>query len=467
VSKDFLTFPVQRGQFKVSVESDGVIVDKDETVIKPPVLGWIWEFTILDIVADGAEVDKNDVLVIFDDSQVEKERINAMTALENQKAEYNKLIARQEDLQTRLEADLEKARLDLKLKQNQMKSIRFEAKIKQEQLKLEHYKVELRVEDLTKRLKLQAKIAEEERKSQKLRIKQAEIRVNRAEEHLKKLILKAPKDGTAILKESWRGKPEKGKTVGIWEPLMGITSMQDLQVECQINEIDIKKVKEGMPARIELYSAPGTVFECEVSEVAKLAKEDRKSAGIKKFQVYIDVKDENPLIRPGYSARVTILSKTVEDTLYIPLESVFPIPEDEKEKEQDREGTPSVMKTDTDMTETDSDGPGDEPGDTTGDEREDDQSSDDDVEVEKETEDDTSGAEITEKEMVAFVFENGHPKKKFITVGIENDNFIQVLSGLKEGDNVTLRDPEKSLRKLGEENQKDSPGTPGKRDATP
>jgi multidrug efflux pump subunit AcrA (membrane-fusion protein) len=107
--------------------------------------------------------------------------------------------------------------------------------------------------------------------------------------------------------------------------LPDITSMQ---VQTEVNEMDVEKIKIGQPVSISLDAVPDVSFKGKVSKIGSLAehkvsKVSGKRTGVKVFEVLVDVVDADPRLRPGLSANATILIDEVKNVTYAPVESVF------------------------------------------------------------------------------------------------------------------------------------------------
>ena len=130
------------------------------------------------------------------------------------------------------------------------------------------------------------------------------------------------------------GRPEDGKKVGVGDtpfqgqPLMYLPDISTMQVETEINEMDVEKLKPGQPVTIALDAVPDAKFKGKVATVGNLAehkvsKVSGRRTGVKVFNVTIDVLDADPRLRPGLSANAEILIDELNSVTYVPVEAVF------------------------------------------------------------------------------------------------------------------------------------------------
>lgn len=130
------------------------------------------------------------------------------------------------------------------------------------------------------------------------------------------------------------GRPEDGKKVEVGmtpyegQPLMYLPDITTMQVETEINEMDVQKIKTGQPVTITLDAVPDVTFKGKVATIGSLAqhkvsKVSGKRTGVKVFDVTVDVLEADERLRPGLSANAAILIDEVKDVTYVPVEAVF------------------------------------------------------------------------------------------------------------------------------------------------
>ncbi|KAF0126198.1 MAG: RND family efflux transporter MFP subunit [Elusimicrobia bacterium] len=104
-----------------------------------------------------------------------------------------------------------------------------------------------------------------------------------------------------------------------------LVDMTALAVNLQISEIDIYKVRPGMPVSITFTSIPGEKFAGRVDVIAPMAEARSGSWGstTKVFRVVISIDRPSQKMRVGMSAVVTANLKAKKDALKAPIEALF------------------------------------------------------------------------------------------------------------------------------------------------
>ncbi len=157
--------------------------------------------------------------------------------------------------------------------------------------------------------------------------------LEQAESQLQETKISAPSAGIVILYETFRDgqnrKPRVGDTVLQNQPILYLPDISTMVVKTNIREVDLHKVKTGQPCSIEVDAYPEKKLEGTVSFIGALASDKGGgNSGAKYFQMTVEITSHDPVLRPGMTARVNILTERVENTLTLPLYAVF----DENEK---------------------------------------------------------------------------------------------------------------------------------------
>lgn len=148
------------------------------------------------------------------------------------------------------------------------------------------------------------------------RAQAAEARINAAEAarrfasaNLENTVIRAPFTGTVLRKEAEIGEVV-APSVGGGLTRGAVVTMADLttlEVEVDVNEAYIARVRKSQPARITLDAYPDTSFRGEVRQVVPTA--DRQRATV---QVKVSILDRDPRILPEMGARVDFLEDSVK-----------------------------------------------------------------------------------------------------------------------------------------------------------
>jgi HlyD family secretion protein len=140
--------------------------------------------------------------------------------------------------------------------------------------------------------------------SAQARVEAADAALHYAQATLENTYIRAPFTGTVLRKEAEVGEVV-APSVGGGLTRGAVVTMADLgslEVEVDVNEAYIGRVRHGQPGRITLDAYPDTSFRGEVRQVVPTA--DRQRATV---QVKVSIVDHDPRILPEMGARVDFL----------------------------------------------------------------------------------------------------------------------------------------------------------------
>ena len=252
------------------------------------------------------------------------------------------------------------------------------------------------------------KVAESEVQAAEYSVRSAEASLSEAEEQLTKTKIYAPITGTISALEVEKGERVVGTSMMVGTEMMTVADLERMEVQVEVNENDIVKVMKGDTALVEVDAYLNRKFKGIVTEIANSASTTGTTADqvtnfdVKVFLLKDSYKDLiDPAsgnlypFRPGMSATVDILTETREGVISVPISAVT------TRVKKEGGGTEEVKK---------------------------------EIENAGDTEDEV--VERDEKQEVVFVVAGDRVKKVEVETGIQDNTSIEILKGLKEGDEV-------------------------------
>ena len=176
-------------------------------------------------------------------------------------------------------------------------------------------------------------VAKAEVDAAKFSVISAEASLKEANENLIKTSIYAPMSGTVSMLLVELGERVAGTNLMAGTELMRVADLSRMEAQVQVNENDMPRVKLGDTALIEVDAYLDQKFKGIVTEIANSAKTTGVSADqVTNFDVKIlvlpesykklvDAGDKNPF-RPGMSATVDIQTESKADILTVPIQSV-------------------------------------------------------------------------------------------------------------------------------------------------
>ena len=309
---------------------------------------------------------------------------------------------------------VENARTNLKIAQDNLDRQRELIKsglTPRETLDRAEQEVKLRQSDLAQR--------EQSVKTQETRIRQEEANVESANYDLNKVRIVSPIAGIVT-----RRNIEEGETVVIGTMnnagtvLLTIADLSVIETEVEVDETDIPFIKLGQPAMVTIDAIPDKKFPGKVTEVGNSAIQATGAAAATRatnFKVVVTLDGTIPDVRPGFTCTAVVTTATRQKVVSVPIQATTV-----------RE---MVVNADGSLVRTPPPAPGQAPARRT-----------------------TAPVELqpgqTRKEIEgAFLVKDGKAVFTPIKVGIAGEKYFEVLSGLKDGDEV-ITGPFTSVRSL-------------------
>lgn len=255
-------------------------------------------------------------------------------------------------------------------------------------------------------------VAKANKQSAYFNVQSASATVNEAKDNLGRTTIYAPADGTISVLNVELGERVLGTQQMAGTEILRVANLNNMEVEVDVNENDIVKIKVGNEANVEVDAYLKKQFKGIVTSISNSASSTLTADQVTNFKVkirilkesYQDLLEGKPAtyspFRPGMTATVDIITKTRTNVLAVPISSV-------------------VVKSDTTAVKG----------------------------FKVEEDDEKKAAPKSDKKLeCVFVKVGDKAKIRIIKTGIQDDTNIEVLTGLKKGD-VVITGPYSTVSK--------------------
>jgi HlyD family secretion protein len=144
--------------------------------------------------------------------------------------------------------------------------------------------------------------------------KSAKASLSMAKKALDDTVIRSPVDGVVV-----KRSVERGQTVAasLQAPELFIIAqnLADMQVETAIDESDVGRIVEGMPATFTVDAFPGKVFQSQVKQVRKAPINVQN---VITYTVLLSAQNNDLKLLPGMTANTSIITEQKEKVLRIP-----------------------------------------------------------------------------------------------------------------------------------------------------
>jgi HlyD family secretion protein len=393
---------VQKRTIIETVNASGKIYPELEVKISPDISGEVVELN----VEEGDSVKRGQVLARIYADIYALQRDEAASRVNQSQATVNNSSAALDALSATLEQAQQNYDRNKKLYDDKIIS----------KSELEAFETSLRS------AKANYNAAQQNIKALEAGVQSAQTGLSSANKNLGRTTLVAPMNGVISSLSVKKGERVAGNSFNIGTEMMRVADMQVLELRVNVGENDIVKVNIGDSADIEVDAYNNRKFKGIVTKIASSTSSTSSSGNSLTSQVTNDVTNYEVRIRlnpdsyrdlvdparpkkfpfrPGMNASADIRTKRIDNILSVPITSV------------------NARVKGSDKTAEDK-------------KKEADKSKDKDAAEQQET-----STVADELEEVAFVLQqDGKVKKTVVKSGIQDINYIEIISGLKEGEEV-------------------------------
>lgn len=381
-----------------TVSASGKVQPEAEVKISPDVPGEIIELT----VKEGDKVIKGQLLVRID-PDIQK------STVERLEAGLNTTKANLANAKSRM-AQVESQFTNAKASFNRNKKL-FEQKV----ISDSEYDAALSTFEVAKN---EVEAAKQNVNAAEFNVKSSQAALEEAQKNLTRTTIFSPVNGTVSKLSVEKGERVVGTSQMAGTEIMTIANLNEMEVNVDVNENDIVRVGVGDSADIEVDAYIGRKFKGVVTSIANSANVSGALVDqVTNFEVKIRILQESysdlvntkqPLLspfRPGMSATVEVRTKIATNILSVPIQAVT-----------SRNAKDSLEINDEKKKDME-----------------------DDEEMKSGNEDQVKKAENESKEEIkecVFIIENGKAKLVYVKTGIQDNNYIEIVTGLQENTEV-------------------------------
>lgn len=254
----------------------------------------------------------------------------------NDKLEWSQRLA-DEGYLTRMELQADelaarRATIDLALAEGKLNVLRtfthqqkveeLESEVEQRALALERIRLRAAADIVQAEADYAARRSEHERQQERL------AQIN---DQIEKCRIVAPAAGMVVYATTGQGRRgggdeplREGQEVRERQDLIYLPTAAAMMADIRIHESSLRRVREGMEARVTVDALPDRVFEGVVRRIALLpdAQQGWLNPDLKVYQTEVHLVGDAPDLRPGMNCRAEIIIDELDEVLYVPLQSV-------------------------------------------------------------------------------------------------------------------------------------------------
>ena len=319
---------VSEGRFEITVASTGELVAENSVDIIAPVLTMqrdirAMNVKIQDLISEGTEVQKGDWVATLDRTEFdntlkdERERVTTIrTELEMALLDTAMTLSNLRDQIENQIHTVEEAKITLR-------NSKYEPPTTIRQAEISYDKAQRVLEQLRRSYTLAVAQSETKIRNIRTRLNRFERRVSDYEEVLAGFVINAPSSGMIIYKKDRFGNKRKaGGTINPMDRVVAtLPDLSSMLSKVYVSEIEISKVKTGLPVSVTVDAFPDKSYTGSVLTVANIG-EKLPNSDSKVFEVMIKIDGSDYALRPSMTTNNKIIINVLDNVTFIPNECI-------------------------------------------------------------------------------------------------------------------------------------------------
>lgn len=329
-SLDVPTVVVEQGPFIDDLPVRGEIRAERSIVLSAPSGA---DLQIIDIVANGASVKKDDPVAVFDSTpqqrtleQKQSELAQAMSELERARGEEQRRVRA-------AGAELDQARSIASRQRLDLDAAELLSKVDAEKRAITVANAERFVKEMEEKVAGERDAAAADVAIAEQKVAKTRYDLEDTQRIMGALTLRAPSDGMVSLLPNFRAggpmsrtAPEFRRGDRAWSGA-GIAELPDLssvRMALRVDEADRARLAVNGTARVRVDAVPDRELEGHIKEISLVATPDFTSfPPVRNFDVTVALAESDPRLRSGMSATARLELDRIERTLLVPSNAVF------------------------------------------------------------------------------------------------------------------------------------------------
>jgi len=324
------TATVERGNLEVRLRIAGTTAAQDFVNITAPMLRGpeAGPMIILKLAAPGTMVQPGDVVLEFDPQSLKDHLDDTIDGLRDRQNDVAKRKVNNELQMENLRQSLRVAKAAVDKAALDYKTLDVRTDIDRELLKLALEEAQAAYKEMLQEVELTRQSLAADLRAAEIAMKMEELHVERHENDLKKLVVRAPIAGMVVLQTMFRPGGDQvtvavGDRMGPGQPVMKIINPEKMVVEGTVNQAEVTRLRIGQSATIGLDAFPDASYQGELHSIGAIAVGSRReNYYIRNIPVKIAIKNPDRRVIPDLSAFANVLIDRQEDVLLVPAAAV-------------------------------------------------------------------------------------------------------------------------------------------------
>lgn len=324
------TATVQRGTLDVRLRISGSTTATDFVNITAPRLRGpeSGPMVILNVASSGTMVQPGDVVLEFDPQSIKDHLDDTIDGLRDRQNDVAKRKVNNELRMENLRQSLREAKAAVDKAALDYKTLEVRTDIDRELLRLSLEEAQAAYKEMLSEVALTEQSLAADLRNAEISMKKEELHVERHENDLKKLVIRAPIAGMVVLQTMFRPGGDQvtvavGDRMGPGQPVMKIINPEKMMVEGTVNQAEVTRLRIGQEAVIGLDAFPEAAYHGKVYSIGAIGVGSRReNYYIRNIPIRVMIENADRRVIPDLSAFANVLVDRQENALLVPAAAV-------------------------------------------------------------------------------------------------------------------------------------------------
>ncbi len=324
------TATVQRGTLDVRLRISGSTTATEFVNITAPRLRGrgSGSMVILRLAPPGKMVEPGEVVLEFDPQSMKDQLDDTIDGLRDRQNDVAKRKVNNELRMENLRQSLRQAKAAMDKAALDYKTLEVRTDIDRELLRLSLEEAQAAYKEMLAEVALTEQSLAADLRNAEISMEMEELRVERQENDLKKLLIRAPIAGMVVLQTMFRPGGDQvtvavGDRMGPGQPVMKIINPEKMMVEGTVNQAEVTRLRIGQEAVIGLDAFPEATYHGKVYSIGAIGVGSRReNYYIRNIPIRVMIENADRRMIPDLSAFANVLVDRQENVLLVPAAAV-------------------------------------------------------------------------------------------------------------------------------------------------
>ena len=283
---------------------------------------------LLHLAKAGMQVKKDDVVAEFDPTNQVQRLDDYKDMVIQTQLTVKKMMANLAASKENLDQSVRSAKAAWQQAVLDLQTVPVRSSIQAEQFKLNVEQTEAQYKELLTEVPLQATAQQAQIRVSELTLSQSDIELQRADNNVKRMTIKSPMDGIAVMASIVRngeyGQVRVGDQVNAGQPFLSIVDPSSMVLNATVNQVDAERLRLGMRATVHLDAYPDLSLPGTLIGIGAMSKTSTFRAGyVGEIPILLKVDKSDARVIPDLTGSADVVLSSVTSAVVIPRAALF------------------------------------------------------------------------------------------------------------------------------------------------